>query len=84
MVLVVFLLYFTIQKLQAVKRLTSGDLPRRSPAAGKKKQKGRQSFEQRLEASPRQRNAVVWGKTPTSIYCTGVSGNYSTVLNILW
>ena len=50
MVLVVFLLYFTIQKLQAVKRLTSGDLPRRSAAAGKKEQKGRQSLEQRLEA----------------------------------
>lgn len=48
MVLVVFLLYFTMQKLQSVKRLTSGDLPRNA-AAGKKEQKGRQSSEQRLE-----------------------------------
>lgn len=49
MVLDVVLLYFTIQELQDVKKLTSGDLPR-SAAAGKKEQKGRQSFEPRLEA----------------------------------
>lgn len=47
MVLVVVLPFFTIQKLQDVRRLTSGDLAR-SAAAGKKEQKGRQSSEQGL------------------------------------
>lgn len=40
MVLVVVLLYFTIQKLEAVKRLASGDLPRRRAAEGKRSREG--------------------------------------------
>lgn len=40
MFLVAVLLYFTIQKLQAVKRLPSGELPRRRAAEGKSSREG--------------------------------------------
>lgn len=84
MVLIVFLLYFTIEKLQTVKRFASGDLPRKSAAAGKKEQKGKQSFEQRLVAqhiSQRQKNAMIREKSPSFCLLHGVSDN--PVLNIL-
>lgn len=83
MVLVVFLLYFATEKLWAVQRFTSGDLPRGSAAADIKDQKGKQSFEQRLVAqyiSCRQKNPVIKGKNPSFCLVQGVSGK--PVLNI--
>lgn len=69
---------------KTVKKFASGDLPRKSAAAGKKEQKRKQNFEQRLVAQHvlnRQENAVIRRKNPSFCLLHGVSSK--PLLNIL-